>query len=164
MNALKNKTIAIVGYGQRGRAHALGLHRAGHRVVVGLPAGASARVEVCGDRLDVLTVEHAVSIAQVVAMHVSPEEHDQLYMRAVHEHLNPGAYLGFDRGISLHRGSVVPPASVNVFYIEPQGEAAMTIAVHQDPKGDTRSIALAYAAGTEAGRAAEHEDMMFRVC
>jgi ketol-acid reductoisomerase len=164
MNALEKKTIAIVGYGKQGRAHAMRLHRAGHRVVIGLPVRSPAREQARTDKLDVLTIEHAVSMASVVALHVSAEEHDQLYMRAVHEHLSPGSYLGFARGDSLHRGSVVPPASVNVFSIEPKGDSALTIAVHQDPMGDTRAVALAYAADTDAGRAAEREEMMFRVC
>jgi ketol-acid reductoisomerase len=118
------------------------------------------------DRLDAQTVEHAVSIADIVMVLAPDEEHGALYMRAIHEHLTPGAYLAFAHGFSIHFGTVVPPKTVNVFMVAPKGPGSLVrteyeagrgvpalIAVHQDPSKDTRAVALAYAAGIGAGRA-----------
>ncbi|HTU71135.1 MAG TPA: ketol-acid reductoisomerase [Candidatus Baltobacteraceae bacterium] len=163
---LRGKTIAIIGYGSQGRAHALNLHESGARVVVGLREGSASFEEAKRDGLDAQTVSHAVSIADVVMVLAPDEEHGALYMRQIHEHLAPGAYLAFAHGFSIHFGTVVPPKTVNVFMVAPKGPGSLVrteyeagrgvpalIAVHQDPSGDTRAVALAYAAGIGAGRA-----------
>ncbi|MGD0969151.1 MAG: ketol-acid reductoisomerase [Candidatus Aquilonibacter sp.] len=165
-NALRGKTIAVIGYGSQGRAHALNLHESGHRVVVGLRTGSESFEQARRDRIDAQTVEHAVSIADIVMVLAPDEEHGALYMRAIHEHLNSGAYLAFAHGFSIHFGTVVPPKTVNVFMVAPKGPGSLVrteyeagrgvpalVAVHQDPSGDTRAVALAYAAGIGAGRA-----------
>jgi ketol-acid reductoisomerase len=165
-SALRGKTIAIIGYGSQGRAHALNLHDSGYRVVVGLREGSQSYEQAKHDRLDVQSVENAVADADVVMVLAPDEEHGMLYMRAMHEHLKPGAYLAFAHGFSIHFGTVVPPKTVNVFMVAPKGPGSLVrteyeagrgvpalVAIHQDPAGDTRAIALAYAAGIGAGRA-----------
>lgn len=164
--ALRGKTIAIIGYGSQGRAHALNLHDSGNRVVVGLRDGSQSYDQARSDGLDVYSVEEAVSLADVVMVLAPDEEHGTLYMRAIHEHLKSGAYLAFAHGFSIHFGTVVPPKTVNVFMVAPKGPGSLVrteyeadrgvpalVAVHQDPTGDTRAVALAYAAGIGAGRA-----------
>ena len=164
--ALADKTIAVIGYGSQGRAHALNLHDSGHRVVVGLREGSQSFDQARQDRIDAQPVEHAVAIADVVMVLAPDEEHGALYMRAIHEHLKPGAYLAFAHGFSMHFGTVVPPKTINVFMVAPKGPGSLVrteyeagrgvpalVAVHQDPSGDTRAVALAYASGIGAGRA-----------
>ncbi|HTX56868.1 MAG TPA: ketol-acid reductoisomerase [Candidatus Acidoferrales bacterium] len=165
-NALAGKTIAVLGYGSQGRAHALNLQESGYRVVVGLREGSQSYEQARHDRIDVQNLENAVEIADVVMVLAPDEEHGALYMRAIHEHLTPGAYLAFAHGFSIHFGTVVPPKTVNVFMVAPKGPGSLVrteyeagrgvpalVAVHQDPSGDTRAVALAYAAGIGAGRA-----------
>ena len=107
-----------------------------------------------------------MAIADVVMVLAPDEEHGALYMRAIHEHLKPGAYLAFAHGFSMHFGTVVPPKTINVFMVAPKGPGSLVrseyeagrgvpalVAVHQDPSGDTRAVALAYASGIGAGRA-----------
>jgi ketol-acid reductoisomerase len=165
-NVLKSKTIAIVGYGSQGRAHALNLHESGYRVAVGLRDGSSSFEQARRDGLDTQSIENAASIADVVMVLAPDEEHGALYMRQIHEHLNPGTYLAFAHGFSIHFGTVVPSKTINVFMVAPKGPGSLVrteyeagrgvpvlVAVHQDFSGDTREVALAYAAGIGGGRA-----------
>jgi ketol-acid reductoisomerase len=165
-NALHGKTIVIVGYGSQGRAHALNLRDSGYRVVVGLREGSPSFEQARRDRVDAQSIEDAVSIADVVMILAPDEEQPALYMRQIHEHLRPGAYLAFAHGFSIHFGTIVPPKNTNVFMVAPKGPGSLVrseyeagrgvpclVCVHQDPSGDTRRVALAYAAGIGGGRA-----------
>ncbi|HEY5349691.1 MAG TPA: ketol-acid reductoisomerase [Candidatus Lustribacter sp.] len=165
-SALRDKTIAIIGYGSQGRAHALSLHDGGFRVIVGLRESSKTNDEVRRDGLKAASVEEAVAVADVVMILAPDEEQPALYMRAIHEHLAPGSYLAFAHGFAIHFGTIVPPKTVNVFMVAPKGPGSLVrteyeagrgvpalIAIHQDPSGDTRDVALAYAAGIGAGRA-----------
>jgi ketol-acid reductoisomerase len=165
-SALRGKTIAIIGYGSQGRAHALNLRDSGHRVVVGLRDGSQSFETARRDRVEAQSVEDAASIADVVMILAPDEEHGALYMRQIHEHLRPGAYLAFAHGFSIHFGTIVPPKTANVFMVAPKGPGSLVrteyeagrgvpclVCVHQDPSGDTRDVALAYAAGIGGGRA-----------
>jgi ketol-acid reductoisomerase len=164
-NALHGKTIAIVGYGSQGRAHALNLRDSGYRVVVSLRDGSSSFEAARRDHIDAQPVEDAVSIADVVMILAPDEEQPALYMRQIHEHLRPGAYLAFAHGFSIHFGTIVPPKGANVFMVAPKGPGSLVrseyeagrgvpclVCVHQDPSGDTRAVALAYASGIGGGR------------
>jgi ketol-acid reductoisomerase len=163
---LREKFIAIIGYGSQGRAHALNLDGSGFNVVVGLRRGSKSGLRVTADGLAVSSIEDAVKRADVVMLLVPDEEQPTVYLRSVAEHLKPGAYLAFAHGFAIHFGTIVPPRSANVFMVAPKAPGPMVrseyeagrgvpclVATHQDPSGDTREVALAYAQAIGGGRA-----------
>ncbi|HEY0614741.1 MAG TPA: ketol-acid reductoisomerase [Candidatus Elarobacter sp.] len=164
--ALDGKTIAVIGYGSQGRAHALNLHDSRHSVVVGLRPGSEKRDEARRDGLAVASIPDAVSAADVVIMLIPDEEQPGVYLRDVVEHLRPGTALTFAHGFGIHFGTIVPPADVDVVMIAPKGPGRLVrteyeagrgvpclVAVHQDATGHARAIAFAYAAAIGGGRA-----------
>jgi ketol-acid reductoisomerase len=164
--ALRGKRIAVIGYGSQGRAHALNLKDSGYGVTVGLRSDSNSREQAERDGLDVHTVPEAAAAADVVMVLAPDEEHGALFLHEIAPRLKHGAYLAFAHGFSIHFGTAVPSADTNVFMVAPKGPGSLVrseyeagrgvpslIAVHQDPSGDTRAVALAYAAGIGAGRA-----------
>ena len=164
--ALDGKTIAVIGYGSQGRAHALNLHDSRHAVVVGLRPGFAKRDEARRDGLAVASISDAVAKADVVAMLIPDEEQPGVYLREVVEHLRPGTALMFAHGFGIHFGTIVPPGDVDVIMIAPKGPGRLVrtefeagrgvpclVAVHQDATGHARAIAFAYAAAIGGGRA-----------
>ena len=165
-NVLRGKTIAIIGYGSQGNAHARNLHDSGNDVVVGLRETSKSREEARRDGIRVANIEDAVAQADVVMILAPDEEQPAIFLHSIVEHLKPGAYLAFAHGFAIHFGTIVPPESVNVFMAAPKGPGKLVrteyeggrgvpvlVCVHQDPAGDTRQIALAYASGIGGGRA-----------
>jgi ketol-acid reductoisomerase len=165
--SLQSMRIAIVGFGSQGRAQALNLMDSGCQVVVGLrPASASARLA-AQDGLQVCEIPAAVRQSGVVALLIPDEVQAAVYTREIAPHLRPGAYLAFAHGFAIHYRTLIPAPHINVFLVAPKGIGPMVraqfqagggvpalIAVHQDPAGDTRDIALAYASALGCGRAA----------
>ncbi|MHC1692745.1 MAG: ketol-acid reductoisomerase [Sphaerochaetaceae bacterium] len=166
MSLLKGKTVAIIGYGSQGHAHALNLHESGVNVVVGLYKGSPswAKAEEAG--LRVMTAEEATRAGDIVMILVNDEKQSKLYADSIAQGLTAGKYLAFAHGFNIHFGQIAPPKDVNVIMIAPKGPGHTVrsqfqegkgvpclIAVHQDPSGDSKQIALAYAAGLGAGRA-----------
>lgn len=166
MSVLEGKTVAIIGYGSQGHAHALNLHESGVDVVVGLYKGSPSweRAEDAG--LRVMTGAEAAQAGDVIMMLVNDEKQAKLYAESIESGLTAGKYLAFAHGFNIHFGQITPPKDVNVIMIAPKGPGHTVrsqfqegkgvpslIAVHQDPSGDSRQIALAYAAGLGAGRA-----------
>ncbi len=164
--ALDGKTIAVIGYGSQGRAHALNLHDDRRDVVVGLRAGSASRDEARRDHLRVASIPEAVAAADVVMMLVPDEEQPALYLREVVEHLRPGTALAFAHGFGIHFGTIAPPADVDVIMIAPKGPGRLVrseyeagrgvpclVAIHQNPTGNARKTAFAYAAAIGGGRA-----------
>ncbi len=163
---LKGKKIAVIGYGSQGHAHAHNLAESGYDVVVGLrPGGGSWRKAEAGG-LPLLPTAEAVAAAQVVMILVPDELQAALYCEDIAPHLEAGDYLAFAHGFNIHYGQIVPPEGVNVFMAAPKGPGHLVrheytqgmgvptlIAVQQDPSGDTREVALAYAAGIGGGKA-----------
>jgi len=163
---LDGKTIAIVGYGSQGRAHARNLQDSGCDVVVGLREGSKSRPIATEDGLAVATVPDAVAKADVVMILAPDEEQPAIFMREIAPKLEPGAYLAFAHGFAIHFGTIAPPAGHGIFMVAPKGPGNLVrseyeagrgvpclIAVAQDPTGDARTIALAYASGIGGGRA-----------
>lgn len=166
MSLLEGKTVAIIGYGSQGHAHALNLHESGVDVVVGLYKGSPswALAEEAG--LRVMTASDAAKTAQIIMMLVNDEKQSQLYKESIEANLSKGKYLAFAHGFNIHFGQIVAPKDVNVIMIAPKGPGHTVrsqfqegkgvpslVAVHQDPSGNSKEVAIAYAAGLGAGKA-----------
>lgn len=167
---LKGKTCAVIGYGSQGHAHALNLKDSGVKVVVGLPEG-SKSVEVAKKQgVDVRTVAEAAKAGDVIMIVIPDTRHGEVYKRDIAPHLKKGKALAVAHGFSLHFGQIVPPDDVDVFLVAPKGPGHLVrrqylegkgvpslMAVHQNATGKARHIALAWAKGIGASRAAVFE-------
>src|SRR2546428_11108720 len=165
LNRLRGKTIAIIGYGSQGHAHALNLKESGMDVIVGLREGASwQKAERAG--LKVMPTADAAKRADVVMILAPDEAQAGLYRSEIAPHLRKNSYLAFGHGFNIHFGQIVPPATINVFMVAPKGPGHLVrseytkgsgvpclLAIHQDPGGTTRQVGLAYASAIGGGRA-----------
>src|SRR5437764_13083125 len=162
---LAGKRVAILGYGNQGRAQALNLHDSGIDVVVGLRGDSGSSIEAEAAGLTTALVERAVASADVVMMLAPDETHAALY-REIEPHLRQGAALGFSHGLSVRFGLVTPRRDLDVFMLAPkgpgtalrslytQGKGMIAVwAVAQDSTGKARDIALAYGRAVGCGRA-----------
>jgi ketol-acid reductoisomerase len=166
LSTLKGKTVAIVGYGSQGHAHANNLKDSGVDVLVAVRPGPSwEKAERSG--LKVLPVADAAKRCDVAMMLAPDESQAEIYHRDIVPHLKQGAYLAFAHGFNIHFGQIVPRQDLNVFMVAPKGPGHLVrsefakgsgvpslLAVHQDPSGTTRAVGLAYArgiGGTKAG-------------
>ena len=162
---LEDKRVAVVGFGNQGRAQALNLHDSGIDVVVGLRGGSSTATEAEGHGLTTALVEHAVASADVVMMLAPDEILGKLYSE-IEPHLRAGTALGFSHGLAVHFRTIVPRDDLDVFLVAPKGPGTALRslykdgrgmialwAVAQDASGGARGIALAYARATGCGRA-----------
>ncbi|MDC7246520.1 MAG: ketol-acid reductoisomerase [Sphaerochaetaceae bacterium] len=166
MSVLKNKKVAIIGYGSQGHAHALNLSESGMDVVVGLYEGSPSRQIAEEAGLRVLNTRDAAAEADVIMMLVNDEKAGTIYQNEILPGLEKGNYIAFAHGFNIHFGQIVPADDINVIMIAPKGPGHTVrsqfqegkgvpslVAVHQDPSGDSMKVALAYAAGLGAGRA-----------
>ncbi|MBI5018506.1 MAG: ketol-acid reductoisomerase [Deltaproteobacteria bacterium] len=166
ISLLKGKTIAIIGFGSQGHAHANNLRDSGFEVVVGLkPDGASApKAKAAG--FTVLSVAEAAAKAQVVMILLPDELQGDVFRGEIAPGLKDGDYLAFAHGFNIHFGQIVPPKGVNIFMVAPKGPGHLVrseyqrgrgvpclIAVAANPSGNAREVALAYASGVGGGRA-----------
>lgn len=162
---LKEKKIAIIGYGSQGHAHALNLVESKMQVVIGVRPGSSWEKAEKGG-LKVLLPSEAVKISDVVMILAPDEQHPDLYREAIAPHLKKGGYLAFAHGFNIHYGQVVPRPDLHVFMVAPKGPGhlvrsefvkgtgvPMLVAIHQDPSGTAKDVALAYASAIGGGRA-----------
>src|SRR2546427_1240094 len=164
--ALREKKIAVIGYGSQGFAQSNNLRDSGCNVTVGLrPESPSfAKAEAAG--LQVQPVATAAAEADIVMMLVPDELAPEVYAREIAESMTPGKYLAFSHGFSIHYGFIKPPAEVSVFMVAPKGPGHLVrreytkgagvpclLAVNQDPTGDTKQVGLAYASAIGGGRA-----------
>jgi ketol-acid reductoisomerase len=162
---LAGKRVAILGYGNQGRAQALNLKDSGIGVVVGLRGASGSIAEAQSAGLSTALIEVAVASADVVMMLAPDEIHAALY-REIEPHLREGAALGFSHGLSVRFGFIEPRADLDVFLIAPkgpgtalrslytQGKGMIAVwAVEQDVTGNAKRIALAYGRAIGSGRA-----------
>ena len=165
LDVLKGKTLAVIGYGSQGHAHALNLRDSGLHVVVGLREGKSAD-KARQDDFEVLSVADAAKRADVIMILVNDEFQADLYREAIQENLGAGDAIAFGHGFNIHFGQIVPPPNVDVFMVAPKGPGHLVrriytegkgvpclIAIGQDYTGQARQIALAWAAGIGGTRA-----------
>ncbi|XXK29331.1 ketol-acid reductoisomerase [Arenicellales bacterium nBUS_45] len=166
LSIISNKTVAVIGYGSQGHAHANNLRDSGVDVVVGLREDSSSRVKAVNSGLRVDTVSAATASADVVMMLVPDELAGDLYDAEVAPHLKPGAALAFAHGFNVHFGFVKPGADIDVIMIAPKGPGHLVrstyvegggvpclIAIEQDASSSAREIALSYASAIGGGRA-----------
>jgi len=166
LGLLTGKTVAIIGYGSQGHAHALNLKESGVNVVVGLYKGSKSWKAAEDAGLQVAVAADAAKMADVVMILINDEKQAKLYKEDIAPNLTAGKYLAFAHGFNIHFGQIIPPADVNVFMIAPKGPGHTVrsqyqegrgvpclIAVHQDPSGDTKDIGMAYALGIGGARA-----------
>lgn len=162
---LSNKTVAIIGYGSQGHAHALNLRESGVNVVVGLRPGKSFD-QATADGFDVKTVREASAAGDVIMILLPDEYQTAVYKAEIEPELTAGKALAFAHGFNVHFNQIVPPADVDVFLAAPKGPGHLVrrtyeqgagvpalFAIYQDVTGQAKDIALAYAKGVGAGRA-----------
>lgn len=163
---LKNKTVAIIGYGSQGHAHALNLRESGVKVIIGLHEGGKSWPKAVAAGFEVYTVAEATKRADVVMILINDERQAKVYQESIKNNLKEGAALAFAHGFNIHFKQIVPPANVDVFMIAPKGPGHTVrseyqdgkgvpclVAIEQDYTGKALNVALAYAAGIGGARA-----------
>jgi ketol-acid reductoisomerase len=166
LGLLDGRTVAIIGFGSQGHAHALNLKDSGVDVVVGLRSSSSSADKAREAGLEVLEPADAASRGDIVQMLVPDELHRQIWQEQVRDGIAGGNLLLFGHGFSVHYGEVQPPADVDVALVAPKGPGHLVrrqylegsgipglIAIHQDATGHARELALAYAKGIGCTRA-----------
>ncbi len=166
LSKLDGKTVAILGYGSQGHAHALNLKDSGVDVVVGLRPDSSSRAEAEAEGLEVLGVADAASRGDVVMILLPDEKQAEVWESEIRDGIAEGNLLMFAHGFSIHFGQIDPPQGVDVGMVAPKGPGHLVrrqyqegrgvpclMAVHQDATGNARDMVLAYAGGIGGGRA-----------
>jgi ketol-acid reductoisomerase len=166
LSALEGKTVAILGYGSQGHAHALNLKDSGVEVVVGLRPDSSSRADAEKEGLEVLDVADAASQGDVVMILIPDEKQAQVWRDEIADGIADGDLLMFAHGFAIRFGQIEPPAGVDVGMVAPKGPGHLVrrefsegqgvpclMAVHQDATGTAQDKVLAYASGIGGGRA-----------
>ncbi|MGD0821638.1 MAG: ketol-acid reductoisomerase [Desulfomonilia bacterium] len=166
LKLIRSKKVAIMGYGSQGFAHSNNLNDSGVKVVVGLREGSPSAAKVKKAGLKVMTPVDAAKWADVVMMLIPDELQAALYRAEIAPHMKKGKYLVFAHGFNIHFGQITPPEGVSCFMVAPkspghmvryeytQGRGVpMLIAIHADPTGDTKKLALSYASAMGGGKA-----------
>jgi ketol-acid reductoisomerase len=166
LSLLEGKTVAVIGFGSQGHAHALNLNDSGIQVVVGLREGSPSRARAEEAGLEVLNVAEAAAAGDIVMMLVPDQDQREVYLKSIKAGLEEGNALFFAHGFNIHYYQVVPPEDVDVVMVAPKGPGHMVrrmyeqgsgvpslVAVYQDYTGRALDIGLAYARGLGATRA-----------
>jgi ketol-acid reductoisomerase len=166
LSIIKNKKVAIIGYGSQGHAHAQNLKDSGvEGIVIGLREGSSTKVRAEKHGFEVKTPAEATKGADVV-MILAPDEYQaDIYNDEISPNLKEGAYLAFAHGLNIHFDLIKPREDINIFMVAPKGPGHTVrgeyekgggvpclYAVAADPSGDTKEVALSYASGVGGGR------------
>jgi ketol-acid reductoisomerase len=166
LDLLNGKTIAIIGYGSQGHAHALNLKDSGLNVIVGLYPGSKSAIKAKESGLTVHSVSDAAKLADFIMILLPDEVQKTVYKNEIEPHLSAGKTLAFAHGFNIHFAQVVPPADVDVVMVAPKGPGHLVrrtyeqgegvpalFAVYQDASGQARDRAMAYAKGIGGTRA-----------
>src|SRR5436309_1047966 len=160
LSKLDGKTVAVLGFGSQGHAHALNLKESGVDVVVGLREGSSSVEKARGDGLEVLGIADAASRGDIVMVLLPDEKQAEVWESEIADGIAPGNLLLFAHGFSVHFGQIDPGPEVDVAMVAPKGPGHLVrrqfkegagvpglVAVHQDATGNAQALALAYAKG-----------------
>jgi len=166
LDILNDKTIAIIGYGSQGHAHALNLKDSGSKVIVGLYPGSKSTTKAKAAGLDVYPVNEAAEKADLIMILLPDEVQKTVYKNEIEPHLKDGKILAFAHGFNIHFGQVLPPSNVDVVMVAPKGPGHLVrrtyeqgegvpclFAIFQDASGQARDRAMAYAKGIGGTRA-----------
>ena len=166
LSLIKGKTVAIIGYGSQGHAHAQNLNDSGVKVVVGLRKGGASWSKAEGAGLKVMEVEAAAAAADVVMILLPDENIADVYNQQIAPNMKAGASLAFAHGFNVHYNQVVPRADVDVWMVAPKapghtvrntytqgGGVPHLVAIYQDVSGKARDLALSYAMANGGGKA-----------
>jgi ketol-acid reductoisomerase len=166
LDLIRERRVAVIGYGNQGRAQALNLRDSRVSVIVGLSEGSGSRARASADGFDVMTAAQACAQADVVAILAADEHHGRLYAEEVAPNLAEGSALVFAHGLSIRFALIEPRADLDVVLVAPKGPGTALrreyeqgaglialFAVHQDPTGRAEALALSYAAAIGSGRA-----------
>jgi ketol-acid reductoisomerase len=167
LDYLKGKTIAVIGYGSQGHAHALNAKDSGANVVIGLYKGSRSTAKAEKEGLAVKSVGDAVAAADLIMILLPDETQKEIFEAEIRPNLSAGKVLAFAHGFNIHFSQVVPPSDVDVIMVAPKGPGHLVrrqyqegkgvpclFAVYQDATGNARDVAMAYAkaiGGTRAG-------------
>jgi ketol-acid reductoisomerase len=162
---VRARRVAILGYGNQGRAQALNLRDSGVAVIVALPEGSPSRARAKGEGFDVMTAAAASARADLVVMLAADEDHGRIYAQEVAPSLREGAALVFAHGLSIRFGLIAPRSDLDVLLVAPKGPGTALrrdyeqgsglislFAVAQDASGGAQALALSYAAAIGSGR------------
>lgn len=166
LRALDGRTVAILGYGNQGEAHALNLRDSGVTVIVGARAGGGAEARAVAAGFRTISIPDASADADLAIVALPDEVHGEVVRDVIAPHLRHGAVLGFLHGFSIRFGRVVPPAGAGVVMVAPKGPGTTLrdrfvrglgipclFAVHQETDGSAERLGLAWASGIGCGRA-----------
>jgi ketol-acid reductoisomerase len=166
LSVLKGKTVAVIGFGSQGHAHALNLHDSGVKVVVGLRDSSPKKAEAQRAGLEVAPPAEAAKRGDMVMILIPDELQPEVYSRDIEPNLEEGNMLMFAHGFSIHFSQIIPPSNVDVTMIAPKGPGRMVrreyedgrgvpdlVAIYQDYTGKALERALAYGSGIGGGRA-----------
>ncbi len=166
LGLLKGKTVAVIGYGSQGHAHAQNLKDSGINVVVGLAPGSARRKQAQADGLTVMDTAEAAKAGDLIMILTPDQTQADMYYKDIEPGLKEGDILAFAHGFNIHFNQIKPPEYVDVIMIAPKGPGHTVrsqyvegkgvpslIAVYQDASGKAKDYALAYASGIGAGRA-----------
>ena len=166
LSLLDGKTIAIIGYGSQGHAHALNLKESGCNVIIGLYKGSKSWAKAEAQGFEVYTAAEAAKKADIIMILINDEKQAAMYKADIEPNLEAGNMLMFAHGFAIHFGQIVPPADVDVTMIAPKGPGHTVrseyqagkgvpclVAVYQDATGQAKEKALAYALGIGGARA-----------
>ena len=166
LDLIKDKTVAVIGYGSQGHAHALNLKESGVNVIVGLRSTSASVKEAEAAGLEVVSVAEAAAAGDMIMILTPDHSQAETYRDEIAPGLEAGNVLMFAHGFNIHFNQIVPPADVDVTMVAPKGPGHLVrrqyqegrgvpalIAIHQDASGKAKDLALAYAKGIGATRA-----------
>jgi len=165
IDALLGKTVAILGFGSQGHAHAQNMRESGLNVIVAnRPDSANGRLAV-SKNFKLVSIEEAIKTADLSIVALPDERQPEVYFKQIEPNLRPGTALGFTHGFNVHFKTIAPPASVDVIMVAPKGPGHLVrsefekgggvpclLAVNHDATGNARNLALAWASGVGGAR------------